>query len=157
LSFFDEDDEPRRTPRPRRGRPSGGGVATADTQTLLIRRAVALVGGIIVLLALFFLVNSCRNSARENALKDYNRQLSTIATDSARQVGAPFFQLLSESGASAPQPSSPSSGGATGSTGSPSRSARRSAMRASRPTRRSTTSRARWPSSWPPTSPGTRA
>jgi hypothetical protein len=103
LSFFDEDDEPRRTPRPRRGHPSGGGVATADTQTLLIRRAVALVGGIIVLLALFFLVNSCRNSARENALKDYNRQLSTIATDSARQVGAPFFQLLSESGASAPQ------------------------------------------------------
>lgn len=103
MSFFDEDDEPRRTSRPRRARPAGGGVATADSQTLLIRRAVALVGGIIVLLALFFLVKSCRDSARENALKDYNRQLSTIATDSARQVGAPFFQLLSESGASAPQ------------------------------------------------------
>jgi hypothetical protein len=103
LSFFDEDDEPRRTTRPRRARPAGGGVATTDSQTLLIRRAVALVGGIIVLLALFFLVKSCRDSAKENALKDYNRQLSTIATDSARQVGAPFFQLLSESGASAPQ------------------------------------------------------
>jgi hypothetical protein len=103
LSFFDEDDEPRKTPRPRRARPAGGGVATADSQTLLIRRGVALVGGIIVLLALFFLVKSCRDSAQENALKDYNRQLSTIATDSARQVGAPFFQLLSESGASAPQ------------------------------------------------------
>jgi hypothetical protein len=103
LSFFDEDDEPRRTSRPRRARPAGGGVATADSQTLMIRRAVALVGGVIVLLALFFLVKSCRDSARENALKDYNRQLSTIATDSARQVGAPFFQLLTESGASAPQ------------------------------------------------------
>ena len=40
LSFFDEDDEPRRTtPRPRRARPAGGGVAT-DSQTLLIRRIV---------------------------------------------------------------------------------------------------------------------
>lgn len=103
MSFFDEDDEPRRTPRPRRARPAGGGVATADSQTLMIRRAVALVGGIVVLLALFFLVKSCRDSAHETALKDYNRQLSTIATDSARQVGAPFFQLLSEGGGSAPQ------------------------------------------------------
>jgi hypothetical protein len=99
LSFFDEDDEPRRTPRPRRARPAGGGVATADSQTLLIRRAVAIVVGILVLLLLLFFVDSCRDSARENALKDYNRQLSTIGTDSARQVGAPFFQLLSEGGA----------------------------------------------------------
>jgi hypothetical protein len=103
LSFFDEDDEPRRTPRPRRARPAGGGVATADSQTLLIRRAVAVVGGILVLLLLLFFIDSCRDSARENALKDYNRQLSTIATDSSRQVGAPFFQLLSERGGSQPQ------------------------------------------------------
>ena len=103
LSFFDEDDEPRRTSRPRRASPAGGGVATADSQTLLIRRAIALVAGVIVLLALFFLVKSCRDSQRENALKDYNRQLSTIATDSARQVSAPFFQLLSEGGGSLPQ------------------------------------------------------
>jgi hypothetical protein len=103
VSFFDEDDEPRRTPRPRRARPAGGGVATADSQTLLIRRGVALVGGILVLLLLIFFVNSCRDSQRENALKDYNRQLSTIATDSARQVGAPFFQLLEEGGGGQPQ------------------------------------------------------
>jgi hypothetical protein len=103
LSFFDEDDEPRRTPRPRRARPAGGGVATTDSQTLLIRRAVALIGGILVLLLLLFFVNSCRDRQRENALKDYNRQLSTIATDSARQVGAPFFQLLEQGGGSQPQ------------------------------------------------------
>ncbi len=103
MSFFDEDDEPRRTPRPRRARPAGGGVATADNQTLLIRRAVAVVGGILILLLLLFFVDSCRDSARENALKDYNRQLSTIATDSSRQVGAPFFDLLSEGGGSQPQ------------------------------------------------------
>jgi hypothetical protein len=69
----------------------------------LIRRGVAVVGGILILLLLLFFIDSCRDSQRENALKDYNRQLSTIATDSSRQVGAPFFQLLSEGGASQPQ------------------------------------------------------
>ena len=103
MSFFDEDDEPRRTPRPRRARPAGGGVATTDSQTLLIRRAVAGIGIVLVLLLLVFFVNSCRNSQRENALKDYNRQLSTIATDSTRQVSAPFFALLTESAGSSPQ------------------------------------------------------
>jgi len=103
LSFFDEDDEPRRAPRPRRSRPAGGGVATADSQTLLIRRAVAGVVIVLVLLLLIFFVDSCRDSQRENALKDYNRQLSTIAAESARQVSAPFFQLLTEGAGSSPQ------------------------------------------------------
>jgi hypothetical protein len=103
LSFFDEDDEPRRTTRPRRARPAGGGVATADSQTLLIRRAVAGVAVVIVLLALVFLVQSCRNTARENALKDYNRQLSTIAAESSRQVSAPFFELLTGGAGISPQ------------------------------------------------------
>jgi hypothetical protein len=97
LSFFDEDDEPRRTPRPRRGRPSGGGVAT-DSQTLMIRRAVALGLGLLLVILLGFVVKTCQNSRHENALKDYNRQISAIGDDSARQVGAPFFQLLGESG-----------------------------------------------------------
>jgi hypothetical protein len=69
----------------------------------LIRRAVALIGGILVLLLLLFFVNSCRDRQRENALKDYNRQLSTIATDSSNQVGKPFFQLLEEGGGAQPQ------------------------------------------------------
>jgi hypothetical protein len=103
LSFFDEDDEPRRTPRPRRARPAGGGVATTDSQTLLIRRAVAGVGGLLVLLLLIFFIDSCRDSQRENALKDYNRQLSTIGTESSRQVGVPFFQLLTEGAGTSPQ------------------------------------------------------
>jgi hypothetical protein len=103
LSFFDEDDEPRRTPRPRRARPAGGGVATADSQTLLIRRAVAGVGIVLVLLLLIFFVDSCRDSQQENALKDYNRQLSTIAAESSRQVSAPFFQLLTEGAGTSPQ------------------------------------------------------
>jgi hypothetical protein len=104
LSFFDEDDEPRRSPRPRRARPAGGGTATTtDSQTLLIRRAVALVGGILVLLLLIIAVNSCRNSQQENALKDYNRELSTIAAESSQQVATPFFQTLTEGGGGSPQ------------------------------------------------------
>jgi hypothetical protein len=102
LSFFDEDDEPRRTPRPRRARPAGATV-TADSQTLVIRRAVALVGIVVVLLLLFFVVNACQDSRRENALKDYNRQLSAIASESSRQVGTPFFQLLTEGAGDSPQ------------------------------------------------------
>ena len=103
MSFFDEDDEPRRAPRPRRARPAGGGVATADSQTLLIRRAVAGIGVVLVLLLLIFFVDSCRDSQHENALKDYNRQLSTIAAESSRQVSAPFFQLLTEGAGTSPQ------------------------------------------------------
>lgn len=102
MSFFDEDDEPRRNPRPRRSRSDGGSVAT-DSQTLLVRRAVALVAGVLILLLLVIAVNACRNSQRENALKDYNRQLSTIATESSQQVGEPFFQLLTEGGGGSPQ------------------------------------------------------
>jgi hypothetical protein len=104
LSFFDEDDEPRRTtPRPRRARPSGGGggggVATTDSQTLMIRRIVAVGLGLLVLILLIIAVKSCRDSAHENALRDYNQQISSIGSDSAKQVGAPFFQLLTEGGA----------------------------------------------------------
>ena len=99
MSFFDEDDEPRRTtPRPRRARPTGGGVAT-DSQTLLIRRAIAVGAGLLILILLVIAVNSCRSSAHQNSLRDYNRQISEIGANSASQVGAPFFDLLTEGGA----------------------------------------------------------
>ena len=91
LSFFDEDDEPRRTtPRPRRGRTSGGGVAT-DSQTLMIRRAVAAGLGVLILVLLVFAIKSCRDSAHENALRDYNRQISAIGNDSARAGRRPVL------------------------------------------------------------------
>jgi hypothetical protein len=100
VSFFDEDDEPRRTaPRPRR---AAGGVA-ADSQTLIVRRAIAGVILVVVLLVLVLLVNSCRNSQKENALKDYNREVSSIATESSTQVGAEFFRLLGDGGSESPQ------------------------------------------------------
>jgi hypothetical protein len=100
LSFFDEDDEPRRSPRPRRARPTGG-VATADSQTLLVRRLVA--GGIalVVIILLLFVIKSCRDSAADKALESYNSEVSTIARESA-DLGGQFFSLLG-TGNTAPQ------------------------------------------------------
>jgi hypothetical protein len=47
-----------------------------------------------VLALLIFIIDGCRDSARESALKDYNRDVATIVRDSDSQVGKPFFDLL---------------------------------------------------------------
>jgi hypothetical protein len=101
LSFFDEDDETRRSPRPRRSAAMGD--PSADQQTLMLRRAIAIGGLIVLLLLLFFLVRSCASTRKENALKDYNREVSSIVRESDTQIGAPFFQLLGQAGDSSPQ------------------------------------------------------
>ena len=101
MSFFDEDDEPRSSPRQRRS--AAGGTATADQNTLLVRRAVAIGIVVLFLFLLFFFVRSCANTRSENALKDYNREVSSIVRESDSQVGAPFFQLLGDAGSESPQ------------------------------------------------------
>ena len=101
MSFFDEDDEPRRTPRPRRGSVSAG--AVADRQTLLIRRAVALGAALLILVLLVVAVRGCLDAQRESALRDYNREASTIGSQSSSQVGAEFFRLLGQGGSESPQ------------------------------------------------------
>ena len=78
LSFFDEDDEPRR--RTRRPRRATGGAVVTDSQTVLVRRLVADALALLVLVLLAVAVNSCLNSRQENALKDYTREVSSIAT-----------------------------------------------------------------------------
>jgi hypothetical protein len=109
LSFFDEDDEPTRTTsrtrtqarvRPRTGRPTGSG-STPDAQALMVRRIVALVAGVVVLFILFFLVRSCNNSRTDNALKEYNRQVAGIATNS-RQTGESLFKALAAASSGSP-------------------------------------------------------
>src|SRR3954453_2414353 len=103
LSFFDEDDEPRssRTARPRRSAAVGG--PSSDQQTLLVRRAAAIGGLLLLLILLFFVVRGCANSRKENGLKDYNREVSSIIHESDPQVGQPFFQLLGQAGDQSPQ------------------------------------------------------
>jgi hypothetical protein len=94
LSFFDEDDEPRTRVRPRRTTPSRGASGSPDRQTVLIRQIVLFGGFLLVVVLLIFLVNGCRQSAKESALKNYNRDVASIVRDSDQQVGAPFFDLL---------------------------------------------------------------
>jgi hypothetical protein len=101
VSFFDEDDEPRRrAPRPRS---AAGGDVAADSQTLMIRRAVAGVVVVLFLLLLIFVIRSCQSSQHESALKDYNSEVSAIASQSSRQVGTEFFRLLGQGGSESPQ------------------------------------------------------
>jgi hypothetical protein len=98
LSFFDEDDEPRTRVRPRRPGAAragaGAGASPPDRQTVLIRQLVLFGGFILVLALLIFVIDGCRDSARENALKDYNRDVAALVRESDTQVGKPFFDLL---------------------------------------------------------------
>jgi hypothetical protein len=101
LSFFDEDDETRRSPRPRRNAATGD--PSTDQQTLRLRRGIAIGGLIVFLFLLFFVVRSCANTRKENALKDYNREVASIVKESDTQIGQPFFQLLGKAGDQSPQ------------------------------------------------------
>jgi hypothetical protein len=101
LSFFDEDDEPRTTPRPRRAAPPGP--VSTDSQTLLIRRAVALGAAALILILLVIAVRGCLNTQKENALKDYNNEVTSVAHGSDQQVSQPFFELIGSPGNDSPQ------------------------------------------------------
>ena len=103
MSFFDEGDEPRTTRRPRerpaaRARQRGPrrSPAAPDRQTLLIRQGVAGVVALLVIVLLVVGINSCRSSARNNALRDYNRDVGAIASESD-EVGQQLFSTLAQS------------------------------------------------------------
>jgi hypothetical protein len=54
---------------------------------------VAGIVGVIILLILFFAVRACNNTRRDNALRDYNRQVTGLATAS-QQTGDQFFKQM---------------------------------------------------------------
>ncbi|MCW3050110.1 MAG: hypothetical protein JWO74_4394 [Solirubrobacterales bacterium] len=98
LSFFDEGDEPTRVSRPARPRrpatrshASGG---PPDRQTLLVRQAVLLGVGLILIILIVLGVNGCLNNRKASALKDYNRNVTAIISDSDDRVMKPLFELL---------------------------------------------------------------
>ena len=102
MSFFDEGDEPTRVTRPSRPRRGGGGseppprtaARRPDRRTMLVRQGVG-IGALVVLVLLVGVgVQSCRSNQQENALKDYNRDVTSVITSSDRDVGRAFFQLL---------------------------------------------------------------
>jgi hypothetical protein len=101
LSFFDEGDEPTRVrtrpARPRRpataGRGGSGG--PPDRQTARLRQAVGLGALAIVAILIVLGFKGCLDSRKENALKDYNRNVTAVINDSDQSVGKPFFQRMS--------------------------------------------------------------
>ena len=95
MSFFDEDDEPRTRVRPRRAAPHAArrrGPGPPDRAHPAA--ACCSAASSWSWRSLIFVINGCRDSARENALKDYNRDVASIVRDSDSQVGKPFFDLL---------------------------------------------------------------
>lgn len=106
MSFFDEADEPTRVTRQPRTRRTGGGgggggerpprepVRRPDRQTARVRQAVG-IGVIVVFIIVIALgVKGCVSSQKENSLKAYNRDVTSVITSSDRDVGQAFFKLL---------------------------------------------------------------
>lgn len=106
MSFFDEADEPTRVTRQPRTRRTGGGgggggerpprepVRRPDRQTARVRQAVG-IGVIAVFIIVIALgVKGCVSSQKENSLKAYNRDVTSVITSSDRDVGQAFFKLL---------------------------------------------------------------
>ncbi|MCW2990691.1 MAG: hypothetical protein JWM73_1285, partial [Solirubrobacterales bacterium] len=108
MSFFDDDEPPTRQARPRRpaaprsggattgtrARGASGGAGAGDPQQLMVRRAAALGIGALVLILLVLGVRGCLNGRTNNALKDYNRNVSALVSDSNDQVSRQLFDQL---------------------------------------------------------------
>lgn len=109
MSFFDDGEEtaprpaarpPRPPQRPRPRRPQHGQGAGAHYQhSVIVRRRIAAGVAVALLIAIVLIVNGCLKSEKTQALKEYARNVSTIATESERQVADPLFSALT--GASA--------------------------------------------------------
>ena len=105
MSFFDDGEEtPRRSPtataasqrlNPRRP----GGALPIDRHTLMVRRRVAVGVGVVLLIVIVLVVNGCLKSQAQQELKDYNRNVGTLARESEEKVAKPLFAALSGAGA----------------------------------------------------------
>jgi hypothetical protein len=65
----------------------------------MVRRVAALAIGVLVLVLLVLGINGCLNSRQEQALKDYNREVSSVVRDADANTEA-FYETLSAGGAS---------------------------------------------------------
>jgi hypothetical protein len=94
LSFLDEREEAPRRSYSRRGPPRGPGT---DQQTLLVRRAVAIGGGLLILVLLVLGVRGCLDARKESAFKEYMESVTALLQESNQQSND-FFDLLREPG-----------------------------------------------------------
>ena len=104
MSFFDDEpDEPTRVTRParpRRAAPSGAGGATAPPPPdVARRRQFVLFGGLaLIALLLILFARSCAGTRHKNALKDYNREVTSIVQSSDGTASKQLFDVLQGSG-----------------------------------------------------------
>ncbi|MEA2472015.1 MAG: hypothetical protein QOE38_3014 [Thermoleophilaceae bacterium] len=98
MSFLDEREERPSRRTQRRPPPRGPGT---DRQTLLVRRLFAVGGGLVALVLLIFLIKGCRDSAREQAFKDYLRNVDSLVTQSNGESQS-LFGLLAKPGTQSP-------------------------------------------------------
>ena len=98
MSFLDERDEAPRRTRTTRRPPDGPGT---DNQTLRTRRLIAAGVGLLVLILFVFLIKSCRESAKEQAFRDYARDVAALLQESDQESKA-LFDLLSKPGSQSP-------------------------------------------------------
>jgi hypothetical protein len=98
LSFLDEREERPRRASTRRPPPRGPGT---DRQTLMVRRAIAVGAGLVALILLVLIVKGCRDSAREQAFRDYFRNVGGLLQQSNQESRA-LFGLLTRPGTQSP-------------------------------------------------------
>jgi hypothetical protein len=80
-------------PRPRRPQRSARSLPL-DQHTLMVRRRVAAGVGVVLLIVIVLVVNGCLKSQRVQDMKNYNRDVSLVATESDEQVSTPLFTTL---------------------------------------------------------------
>lgn len=93
LSFFDEPEDfsPRRTaPAPRR---SGGGPRRPERDVVRRRQFFAIGIGVVVVILLFLLIKGCASIRKENAYKDYVREVAADVQQSNQESDAVFGLL----------------------------------------------------------------
>jgi hypothetical protein len=60
----------------------------------MVRRRWAAGAGVVLLIVIVLLINGCLKSEKQQSLKTYNREVSTIAHESDEQVSRPLFLAL---------------------------------------------------------------
>lgn len=74
----------------------------SDPQQLLVRRLVAAAVGVVVVVVLVLGIKGCLSSRKEQALKDYNRDVTSLVQDSVANTGE-FFKALTTGGTPSPE------------------------------------------------------
>ena len=93
-------------PRSPANHPSAALGPPTDPQQLMVRRAAAAGVGLLVVLVLVFGIKGCLNGRQEQALKDYNRDVSGLIQDADQNMDD-FYNTLSGGTASGAASASP--------------------------------------------------